>query len=210
MTEGRNPWLSQPAAPEPVVPAEAEEPAARPTGPTTPQRGVPAPEREAQLPIFSQRRRAELWCLGAHGGAGETSLAALVEGWATACHGWPQVPGGETAAVVLTARSNMHGLRAAQNAATQWASGLVPNVNLLGLVIVADAPGRLPRPLRDFAKIVAGGVPRMWTVPWVEAWRLGDDPQLSDAPHAVRRFVDDVRALTRPGAAGTTNRKEPR
>ena len=209
MAEGRNPWLSQPAQPEPVA-AETEERATRPTGPTRPQRGVPEPGREDRLPILSQRRGAELWCVGAHGGAGETSFARLVEGWAAAEHGWPQVPDGATAEVVLTARSSMHGLRTAQNAATQWASGLVPDVNLLGLVIVADAPGRLPRPLRDFAKIVAGGVPRMWSVPWIESWRLGDDPQLSEAPHAVRRIVDELRALTRPGAAGTTNRKEPR
>ena len=97
------------------------------------------------------------------------------------------------------------GSRAAQAAATQWAAGLVPGVDVLGLVIVADAPGRLPRPLRDFAHLVGGGVPRTWNVPWIELWRLGEPPALSDAPREVRRLVDELHALVQSGAAGTTN-----
>ncbi|MEK8229339.1 hypothetical protein NKG05_30690 [Oerskovia sp. M15] len=61
--------------------------------------------------------------------------------WPAAEHGWPQLPGAGAVRVVLTARSSMRGLRAAQAAATQWAAGLVPHVELLGLVIIADAPG---------------------------------------------------------------------
>jgi hypothetical protein len=55
----------------------------------------------------------------------------------------------------------------------QWAAGLVPSVEVLGLVVMADAPGRVPRSLRDLLQVVSGGVPRTWTVPWVEAWRVG-------------------------------------
>lgn len=57
-------------------------------------------------------------------------------------------------------------------AAAQWASGAVP-VDLLGLAVVADAPGRLPGPLRDLVRLVGGGVPHLWRVPWSEDWRLG-------------------------------------
>ncbi len=211
MTDGSsNPWLTRPAESQPVAPrSEATEPVVpATTGPTAPQRGVPAPGASDQLPIQPQPRDAELWWLGVHGGAGETSLAALVPDWLAAEHMWPQPLG--DARVVLTARSNMRGLRAAQAAATQWAAGLVPHVEVVGLVIVADAPGRLPRPLREFSQIVGGGVPRTWTLPWIEAWRLGEPPALSDAPREVRRLVDDLRAVVRPGAAGTANRKEPR
>jgi hypothetical protein len=112
--------------------------------------------------------------------------------------------------VVLTARSNLRGLRAAQVAATQWASGLVPRVQVVGLVVVADAPGRIPPVLRDFAKVVGGGVPRRWSVPWIEAWRLGEAPELSTAPREVRQLVDDLRGVIRSGAAGTAQRKEHR
>ena len=96
----------------------------------------------------------------------------------------------------------MHGLLATQRAATQWASGLVPNVELLGLVLVADAPGRTPRPLRDFAYVVAGGLPRTWTVPWIEPWRLGEQPDMTTAPRDVCRLVDDLTSLLHraPGA----------
>lgn len=99
----------------------------------------------------------------------------------------------------------MSGLQAAQAAATQWAAGLVPNVEVLGLAIVADAPGRLPRPLRDFARLVGGGVPRTWSVPWIESWRLGEPITLPNAPREVRRMVDELTTLTQTGAAGTPN-----
>lgn len=205
VSEGMNPWLSQPVTPEPSTPLYTDVPAARPTGPVAPQRGVPAPDRVDQLPTFAQAHGAELWWLGAHGGAGESSLAALVPEWPSASHGWPRTPGGAPSRVVVTARSNARGLRAAQLAATQWAAGLVPHVQLVGLVVVADAPGRLPRPLRELAQLVAGGFPRTWSVPWIEAWRLGDRPDLATAPRDVRRLVDDLSTLLRPGAAGTTN-----
>ncbi|MGW9114524.1 DUF6668 family protein [Microbacterium sp. NPDC055683] len=210
MSDGSNPWLSRPAEPETIEPAVTESPVKSPTGPATPQRGVPAPDRVDQLPTFDRPQRAELWCLGAHGGSGESSLSALVPEWSAASHGWPRTPGADPARVVLVARSNMRGLRAAQAAATQWAAGLVPHVEVLGLVLVADAPGRLPRPLRDFAQVVSGGVPRTWSLPWIEAWRLGEPVALPDAPREVRRLVDELSALVRPGAAGTNYRKENR
>jgi len=206
-----NPWVSRAqmqATPVTATPAALSEPAV--TGPLTPQRGVPAPDAVDQLPTHAQHQTAPLWWLGVHGGAGETSLAALVSDWRAAEHAWPRTPGGGGVRVVLTARSNMRGLRAAQAAATQWAAGLVPHIEVVGLVIVADAPGRLPRALREFSQIVGGGVPRTWTLPWIEAWRLGEPPALSDAPREVRRLVDDLAAVVRPGAAGTVNRKETR
>lgn len=135
-------------------------------------------------------------------------MATLVPSWRAAGHRWPRQPGAAPARVVLTARSNMRGLQAAQAAATEWASGVVPFVELLGLVVVSDAPGRPPRPLREFAQLVSGGLPRTWAVPWVEAWRLGETPAIPDLPRAVRRLVDELHAILEPGAAGTTNRKE--
>ncbi|GAB3306092.1 hypothetical protein GCM10027427_35830 [Pseudoclavibacter terrae] len=110
--------------------------------------------------------------------------------------------------MVLTARSNMHGLKAAQRAATQWGSGLVPFADLAGLVVIADAPGRLPRPLRDFAGIVAGGVPRTWHLPWQDSWRLGETPDPEAAHRDVRALISDLTAIT-SGASDTTNRKGP-
>lgn len=97
----------------------------------------------------------------------------------------------------------MGGLSAARSAMTQWASGAVPQTELLGLVIVADAPGRLPKPLRDFSELVAGGVPRVWNVEWIEAWRMGEPPNQRDA-RSVQHLIDDLHALIQFGAEGTT------
>ncbi|OJU46222.1 MAG: hypothetical protein BGN98_11875 [Microbacterium sp. 69-7] len=209
MSDGMNPWISRPTAPEPVSSVPSAAPPAQATGPLVPQRGVPAPDRVDQLPIYDRPQEAPLWWLGTHGGAGESTLAALVPAWLGADHGWPRPPQGP-ARVVLVARTNAHGLRAAQAAATQWAAGLVPHVEVVGLVLMADAPGRLPKPLRDLAQVVGGGVPRVWTVPWIESLRLGESLTLADLPRDARRLVDELAALLTPGASSTANRKELR
>lgn len=185
-----------------------------PTGPLAPQRGVPAPDHVDRLPIREHAQAAELWVVGTHGGSGESTLAALTPGWTPAGHAWPRVPDVTgPAQVILTARSSAHGLLSAQRAATQWAAGLVPDVDVLGLVVVADAPGRLPRPLRDLAHVIGGGVARTWHVPWVEAWRLGEPsdrndpaaPGRGETPRAVRRLIDDLDALLHPSTTTRSN-----
>ena len=212
MSDVSNPWVSRPTmADDPhqaVMPPRATVPPA--TGPMAPQRDVRAPDHVDQLPVRMQARTAELWWVGCHGGAGESTLGHLVADWRPTGGAWPlMAEEGPSPRVVLVARSHAGGLRAAQTAATQWAAGLVPHVELLGLVIVADAPGRLPRPLRDLAQLVAGGVPRTWTVPWVEEWRLGHEVSLPEAPRQVRQLVTDLTALIRGGApSGAANRKE--
>lgn len=170
------------------------------TGPQTPQSGVPAPA-DSLLPVRERTTSTSLWWLGTHGGAGESSLASLIYGSAEAGHSWPRPADGGPANVVLVARTSMAGLRSAQAAATQWASGRAGDANVLGLVLVADAPGKLPRPLRDFARLVSGGVPRSWSVPWIEAWRVGDAPSSSDVPRDLRRLIDDLNRLTRTAAS---------
>jgi len=206
MSDPLNPWLSRPATP---APSESAPVAAAPTtsGPTAPQRGVPAPDQVDQLPIRDQHGTAALWLVGAHGGAGETTLAGLVPAWQATGHSWPRADAAAPARAVIVARSNAAGLRAAQAAMRQWAAGLVPAVDVLGLVVLADAPGRLPRPLRDLLQVVSGGVPRTWSVPWVESWRVGEPPALTNAPRDAQRLVDELHAILGTGAAGTTNER---
>ncbi len=202
MSEPLNPWLSRPTTPPPTQAAPvASVPDA--FGPVAPQRGIPAPDRVDQLPIHERGSTAALWWVGAHGGSGESTLAALMPGSQAAGHAWPRTPSAMPARTVLVARADARGLRAAQDAMRQWAAGLVPSVEVLGLVVMADAPGRVPRSLRDLLQVVSGGVPRTWTVPWVEAWRVGEPPALASSPREVQRLVDELTALL--GAAGTTN-----
>lgn len=193
-----NPWLTghfeQPDEPT------SEQPATRATGPLSPQSSVSVPPTPQQIP-FANRLPASLWFLGVHGGAGETTLSGLNPGWQAADHRWPSVSGG-AAPVVLVARTHVTGLRAAQAAAIQWASGSTPEIQLLGLALVQDAPGKLPKELRELIQIISGGVPRTWSIPWVEAWRLGADPASDSAPKDVRRFVTELDSLTGPTTKG--------
>lgn len=208
MSDGMNPWISQPAPAQPGPSAAVPAPSGVPSRPTAPQGGIPAPDRVDQLPVYPRTTAAALWFVGVHGGAGESTLAALSPSWAAADHGWPSTAG-STPAVALVARTSAHGLRAAQAASTQWAAGLVPHVQLLGLVLIADAPGRFPKALRDLAHVVSGGVPRVWTVPWLEPLRLGDSLTLAQYPREVHRLVDELSSLT-SSTSPTLNRKERR
>lgn len=200
MTGVPNPWLPAGTVAEPTKPPCPRKP--RATGPEEPQRFVPAPDKVDQLPTRQiQDSAATLWVLGAHGGAGESTIAALVKGWQPAGQAWPARDTGQPIATVVVARTNVRGLIAAKAAAKQWAAGLVPDVHLLGLILVSDAPGRLPRPLRDLMRVVSGGYPRVWQVPWIEPWRLGEPPVVDAAPREVRRLVDDLRTLLPQGAS---------
>ena len=140
-----------------------------------PQKGMVGPsESEGRLGRFLTNTHGVFW-LGAHGGAGESVLAELLGG--TVCqHRWPMrsADAGQEApaAIFLVARQNRRGLDAASRAARDWASGTHPDVELQGLVLMADAPGKTPKPLAAATRVVSGGVPRTWVVPWIEELRL--------------------------------------
>jgi len=140
-----------------------------------------------------------VWWLGVHGGAGESTLEELFRGSQAAGHAWPLgVSDADRPRVVLVARTNARGLRSAQNAIRDCAVARLA-VDLEGLVLIADAPGRLPRALRDLAALIAGGVPRVWRLPWVEAWRAGQAPTPANCPREVRGLLGDLRAITAAG-----------
>ena len=117
----------------------------------------------------------EVFWLGVHGGAGENTLADLLGGvpchhrWPSRSYADPSVPPAE---VFLVARQNHRGLEAAKLAARDWAAGSHPTINLRGLVVIADAPGKAPRALHNQTRIIAGGVPQTWVLPWIEELRL--------------------------------------
>jgi hypothetical protein len=154
---------------------------------------VTPPPRHRRLPAKrSGRRRDEVWLLGTHGGAGVSSLLrAGVPGEDTR-RAWPA-----DGWVLLVARTSAAGLRSARDAARQHASGTAgAGCRLVGLVLVADAPGRLPASLAAFADLVAGAFPRVYEVPWLEEWRQCPDGEVLPAPPEVRRLADDLRTLT--------------
>lgn len=203
MQQSLNPWITRPApadgdtaAPEAHVPPAAVI--------SEPLRGMVEPDAADRLARRTVSGSASLWITGAHGGSGESRTADLIDGARITGHCWPVLQDGRTPRVLLVCRADMRGLTAAQSALTQWASGAAPAVDLLGLAILADAPGKTPKPLRDFSAIVGGGAPRFWTLPWVEAWRHGD----STTPPTGRdyqRFITDVAALATTTSPSTTH-----
>ncbi|GAA4655819.1 hypothetical protein GCM10023346_49090 [Arthrobacter gyeryongensis] len=204
MQQSLNPWITHPAtadgadtaAPEAHVPAQAVI--------NGPLRGMVEPDAADRLGRRTIAGSAALWVAGAHGGSGESRIADLIGGARVTGHCWPVLHDGSRPRVLLVCRADIRGLTAAQGALTQWASGAAPALDLLGLAVLADAPGKTPKPLRDFATIVSGGAPRSWTLPWVEAWRHADS---TTAPSAreFQRFITDLAALATGSTPGTTH-----
>lgn len=193
MPVSKNRWVNLGAEtiddPTPVV---SEHTPFTPTGAIRPQLSVPQPDHADRLPRRNTSgREPGFWWLGVHGGAGETSLARLDKSAKAAEHHWPLTAAGSV--VVLVARSNIPGLRAARLAATEWASGSLPAIHVAGLMVMADAPGRLPKEIRDFARVVGGGVPHLWHFPWVDGWRYGHDVIPEELPKEARTVLEQIR-----------------
>jgi len=176
---------------------------------TGPQPGVPELDTADRLPRRQTTETAAVWWLGVHGGAGESTLAALAAGTKAAGHAWP-LPADPAAAahrVVLVARTNYTGLIGAQRAAIDWASdSLGSGVTLEGLVLIADMPGRRPKPLRDLEQVVAGGAPRSWSLPWIDAWRYGPAAPGTPLPRPFHDLLAEL-SLT-PTSTSAHNRKD--
>lgn len=203
---GGNPWITSDdpasalaAPPQPVAEAEQEVDQPEWTGAERPQAGVPAIDQADRLGRVDVPPSDTLWVVGVHGGAGETTVAGwldaeLGEGGSArpTCRRWPVAGRGRTRAV-LVARTTSAGLAAARYAATEWASSEVP-VDVLALILVQDAPGRLPQQLRDECKQLSGAVPRTWKMPYFPQLRLEPNPGQTDAPIGARRVIRSISA----------------
>ena len=163
-------------------------------GVQAPQQGIVAPADDRRLGRFTTLVVGPFW-LGVHGGAGETTLAHLLGG--LECHHrWPAPEAGAPApVVVLVARQDHGGLEAARYAAQDWAAGSHPEVVLAGLAVIAAAPGKTPRALRGRTRVTAGGVPRTWTVPWIDDLHLTGTvtpDRLPKGAHKALVAIDEV------------------
>jgi hypothetical protein len=187
-----NPWITSPAESADEEAPEVHAPPAAVI--STPLRGMVEPDTADRLANRVVSGSAMLWIVGSHGGAGESRTADLIGGARPTGHCWPVMQDGSKPRVLLVCRNDMRGLTSAQSALTQWASGATPKVELIGLAVLADAPGKTPKALRDFAAIVGGGAPRLWILPWVEAWRHGDSTTTPPG-REYQLFITDVAAL---------------
>lgn len=137
-----------------------------------------------------------LWMVGAHGGAGASTWAHILE-VGDAGTAWPQhVNPTCSLDIVVCCRSTVVGLRAAQDVAIEWASGALPG-QLVGLVVGADAPGRLPRELREQLQITSGAFPRYTFVPWQAQWRFAKEGDVNaDHSRRINKIAAAVAAWT--------------
>ena len=153
-----------------------------------------------ELPAPPGAAQALLW-LSAHGGSGVTTLQAATGLGGDNTYLLPVAEGLCPVLMLVVARTHAHGLLCAQQLAVQAASSddlASATYHLAGLVLVADAPGKLPKPLAELAHLISGGYPRTWRVPYVEAWRLGEPPSAANTPKVVARIGQD---LVEPSAA---------
>ena len=187
-----NPWITSPAESDNDETPEVHVPPAAVI--STPLKGMVEPDTADRLAHRVVSGSALLWIVGSHGGSGESRIADLIDGARPTGHCWPVMQDGSKPQVLVVCRTDMRGLTTAQSALTQWASGATPKVELIGLAVLADAPGKTPKALRDLAAIIGGGAPRLWILPWVEAWRHGDSTTTPPG-REYQRFITDVAAL---------------
>ena len=159
----------------PVATRQARRPGA--PGPlTVPAAGLVTGPRRGRMLATGGPPLGGFGLLGAHGGAGVSSLlrSGLDQLAVDAGRCWPQA-----GPVLLVARTSTNGLEWARDLARQHASGLAgADVELLGLVLVADAPGRLPARIAGLRDLVGGAFCCSWQLRWIEEWRLAaaDEP----------------------------------
>lgn len=184
---GDSPWIVAPIAAAPGVDAPSP-----PTVPDSTDKSdlwshvvAAPPPRGALTPRTDEAPTSAgdfVW-IGSHGGAGVTSLASVTGLGLEVSQRWPAPELGWPDRAVVVCRSNAAGYTAAARMIQEWASGSVPGIELVALVVVADAPAKPTRALKARLHELSGTVPIVLTVPWIATWR---DTPFSADPAATR------------------------
>lgn len=111
------------------------------------------------------KRPPVMWLLGAHGGAGVSTLESIWAPAADSRRGWPAADSAPF--VVVVARMHAAGLDAAHRLCLQHQAGAVGGCTLLGLVTVAAAPGKPAVSLSRRRELVAAAAGQSWHIDWV-------------------------------------------
>lgn len=166
------------------------------TGPDGPIPGVTPPRHAHQLPILNlpSRNNGVVWWVSTHGGSGASTLAAL-DGAPDAVHGWPTHPDGQD--VVLVARRSALGLTAAMRAMTHYASGEIPGVNVLGVVIVPTHKGKTHPEITRLLTLTRGVAPRIWETDFHPDYLAHLDPHQAPASKQDRRLIKTIHTITK-------------
>ncbi|MEU9352214.1 DUF6668 family protein [Streptomyces griseoloalbus] len=132
---------------------------------------VAVPETAPPEPAHPRATSRHFSWVGLHGGAGVSTLATVYGGHDSG-RAWPGPA--DPQSVLLVVRTHAAGLDAVVPAVEVFRRGEAPRgLDLNAVVLVADAPGRLPRPLAQRVRFIESVID-VYRVPWVSEWRLGD------------------------------------
>lgn len=144
--------------------------------------------------------------LAAHGGAGAGLLAQLSQATSDdapelqlvgqdAGQLWPDPTLETTGAVVVVTRTTVSGLTKARDLAAQYLAGAAPaGTTLLGVVVVADQPGKPPAPVAASIKLIDGVFARTWQVPYVPEYRVVGPEQAPPMHPLIADVLTDIRS----------------
>lgn len=168
-------------------------------------------------PLAHQRLAPEgqrdplVWLVAAHGGAGATFLAHSLAPFGDAGQQWPVKD--KYPWCVIVARATRAGLEAAHDLALQDQSNKSGGCRVLGIILVADAPGKTPKSIEQRISVLEKTVPTIWRVSYFEDWReatleelpewspLDEEPEEEEPkfwqkkkenPNIVHRSVRDI------------------
>lgn len=213
MTElSRNPFLPPPVE---VTPTEVVEPDpvlgndVEVTGPSSPVHSprtgqgslaVRESEEPADVPV------GDVSLVGLHGGAGVSTLSALLGGDVVDAGtqlptGNPYVPARPR--VLLVARTHSRGLSAAEEVTTAWSHRELTDLDVIGLVLVDDGPKLAPATRQTVSRLLRM-TPHGWHIPWVEAWRTSSTPSLSGV-----RMPRTIKSIQRTVGARDSSKGHP-
>ena len=148
--------------------------------------------------------------LAAHGGAGNGLLQRLSERVAESDDNqeqpgsfhavawdagqlWPDPALEGAGAVVVVTRTTVTGLVKARDLAAQYLAGAAPvGTDLLGVVVVADQPGKAPAPVAKSIALLDGVFARTWRVPYVPEYRLIGPDELPPLHPLIADVLADV------------------
>lgn len=140
--------------------------------------------------------------LGLHGGAGVSTLAAVLDSdteemrtsWPVSRNPWT----GEYSPikVIAVARDDASGLQKAERFAKAWAAGQLTGSHLCALVLVAASPTTSDARTRATRKILRM-VPHGAHVPWMPTW-IESPVDPNHLPPRIKRIAKALRKTTQP------------
>jgi hypothetical protein len=154
------------------------------------------------LPRNVVRAQANMWWLGVHAGAGETTLAGLAVGTRAADHAWPlRSVSGASHDVTLVARLTEDGIAAAYRAALEARrEDLAGHVRLHGVVLIPVGRETRSAEARLRERRLRTEISRVWVLPWMEGWQSGQRHFDGKAPAAYRQLCHDLALNLRTAA----------